>query len=192
MHGIWTPTRPRLFFEHKDSSHIFLNLSTTWRFLLDKADCCGKPLRYVIDLCIYTYTYIQLLSKRFCSMSYRQSEMYKLTTHLKDLPQQYTQYIHIYTAVVKKVVLCLNTDHVTCNISCFFLNVFKFVILCFLSLTLFNLPTFEALLYNISTKNLTFLQVTWPIFMYLYIFAHDNLFNNSCIYMYILYSTEDW
>ena len=32
--------------------------------------------------------YVGLRSTKECSMSYRQSEMYKLTTYLKDLPLQ--------------------------------------------------------------------------------------------------------
>ena len=44
--------------------------------------------------CCYTHIYIYirvsvgLRNTKECSMSYRQSEMYKLTTYLKDLPQQ--------------------------------------------------------------------------------------------------------
>ena len=37
---------------------------------------------------IYIYVSVGLRNTKECSMSYRQSEMYKLTTYLKDLPQQ--------------------------------------------------------------------------------------------------------
>ena len=42
MQAIWTPKRPRFIFEHKNSSYVFRNLSTTWRFLLDETDCCAE------------------------------------------------------------------------------------------------------------------------------------------------------
>ena len=47
---------------------------------------------YIYIRVIYIYIYIRvsvgLRNTKECSMSYRQSEMYKLTTYLKDLPLQ--------------------------------------------------------------------------------------------------------
>ena len=37
---------------------------------------------------MYIRVSVGLRNTKECSMSYRQSEMYKLTTYLKDLPQQ--------------------------------------------------------------------------------------------------------
>ena len=39
-------------------------------------------------VCIYIRVSVVLQNTKECSMAYRQSEMYKLTTYLKDLPQQ--------------------------------------------------------------------------------------------------------
>ena len=41
-----------------------------------------------IYIYIYTHELVLVCKIQECSMSYRQSEMYKLTTYLKDLPQQ--------------------------------------------------------------------------------------------------------
>ena len=54
---------------------------------------------HVCRWCVYIYIY----NTKECSMSYRQSEMYKLTTYLKDLPLQSVsskknlQVVYLYT-----------------------------------------------------------------------------------------------